>query len=110
MMAEVSLLRWQPHLEAADQAGLSISAYARQHGLSRHTLYMARKALRQRDKAATAPAGRDRFVGVRVSVPPAPSAVSSVEIRVSERVLLRCPQWPDPVWLATLVRTLDQRP
>lgn len=113
-MAEVSLARWQPHLEAAEQAGLSIAEYARQHGLSRHTLYVARQTLRQRSEAVVAPttqpAGRDRFVGVHVSAASVPSVVQAVEIRVSERVLLCCPHWPDPLWLAALVRAVEPRP
>jgi len=37
-MAQIDLKRWRPHLRAAKAAGVSLSKYAREHGLSRHTL------------------------------------------------------------------------
>ena len=44
MIPQVKPSRWKPHLEAAARQGKTIAQYAREHGLSRHTLYAARQA------------------------------------------------------------------
>jgi len=46
MSGKVNLDRWGPHLCAAKQAGMSLTQYAAEHGLSRHTLYAARQMLK----------------------------------------------------------------
>ncbi len=46
MSGKVNLDRWGPHLRAAKQAGMSLTQYAAEHGLSRHTLYAARQMLK----------------------------------------------------------------
>jgi len=42
-MNQVDLKRWRPHLRAAKAAGATLAQYAREHGLSRHTLYAAQR-------------------------------------------------------------------
>lgn len=46
MSGKVNLDRWGPHLLAARREGKSLTEYARDRGLSRHTLYAARQMLR----------------------------------------------------------------
>jgi hypothetical protein len=46
MSGKVNLDRWGPHLQAARREGKSLTEYARDRGLSRHTLYAARQMLR----------------------------------------------------------------
>jgi len=46
-MSQVKLENWRPHILAAQQAKQSLAQYAREHGLSRHTLYVAHKLLKR---------------------------------------------------------------
>jgi hypothetical protein len=77
-LPKVNLARWRPHVLAALQAGQSFAAYAREHQLSRHSLYVAHMHLKaagevaQRRAAATMRPSRtaadaNAFVPVRVS-------------------------------------------
>ena len=43
MIPQVKLSRWKPHLQAAARQGKTLAKYAREHGLSRYTLYAARQ-------------------------------------------------------------------
>ena len=79
MTTRVNLERWRGHIQAAAKRGGTLADYAREHGLSRHTLYVARQQMRR--EAVGAPMrtrGRQRvtaaapFVPVRV----VPDAVS----------------------------------
>lgn len=54
MTPQVKLSRWKPHLRAAERQGKTLSRYAAEHGLSRHTLYAARQALHARAAGASA--------------------------------------------------------
>ena len=47
-MSKVDLKRWGPHLRAAKAAGVTLAQYAREHDLSRYTLYAALRAERDR--------------------------------------------------------------
>lgn len=49
MSGKVNLDRWTPHLAAAKREGKSLTQYARERGLSRHTLYATRQMLRRLD-------------------------------------------------------------
>jgi DNA-binding phage protein len=44
-MPQVKLDHWRQHVLAALHAKQSIAQYAREHGLSRHTLYVAHKLI-----------------------------------------------------------------
>src|SRR6266542_3574741 len=52
-MTKVKLERWRAHLAAARDRGISIARYAREHGLSRFTLYAAQRQWRSEDLAVT---------------------------------------------------------
>jgi hypothetical protein len=85
-MAEVKVERWKPHLEAAKAQGISLAEYARQHGLSRHTLYMTNTELRRSGQAEIKPckpstsnvSKTDAFVPVKIR----PSEASLLSLRV----------------------------
>jgi hypothetical protein len=47
MSGQVNLDRWYPHLAAAKREGKTLSEYAREKGVSAHTLYAARQMLRR---------------------------------------------------------------
>jgi len=47
MSGKVNLDRWTPHLAAARREGKTLAKYARNRGLSPHTLYAARQMLRR---------------------------------------------------------------
>lgn len=97
-MAEVNLERWRVHLEGARRMG-SISRYAREQGLSRHTLYAAQ---RQQKAEAGGRRGRvkrePRFVPVRIA------PLAGVPVRLANGVELRCETWSPELlqWLAGL--------
>lgn len=119
-MNQVDLGRWRPHLRAARAAGMSLARYAREHGLSRHTLYAALRT--ERDQRAMAEAGGERsgrrarstrrawpavvssFVPVAVSLPGARLAV-----RLPNGVALEC-QDLDAALLGALIASLSGLP
>ena len=47
-MSQVKLDHWRPHVLAALQAKQSFAQYAREHSVSRHTLYVAHKLMKAR--------------------------------------------------------------
>lgn len=51
MTGKVNLGRWSPHLAAAQREGKSLKQYARERGLSAHTLYAARQMLPRGERA-----------------------------------------------------------
>lgn len=59
-LPQVNLERWRPHVLAALRSGQSVVAYARDHQLSRHTLYMARMNMRRNGELQVPAAGARR--------------------------------------------------
>lgn len=112
-MGQIDLKRWRPHLRAAKAAGVSLAQHARKHGLSRHTLYAAlraerdRRGTRAKAKSETTPAVRRRsataaFVPVRV-------AGSRLTVRFPSGVALECQDLAG-AGLAELIATLAALP
>lgn len=58
---KVDLARWKPHLEAAKREGMTIARYAKEQGLSRHTLYAASQLLRAAGESGKGERGRKRW-------------------------------------------------
>lgn len=58
-MSQVKLDHWRPHVLAALQAQQSFAQYAREHGVSRHTLYVAHKLMKARGEIAPTLAAPD---------------------------------------------------
>ena len=93
MSGKVNLDRWSPHLAAAKREGKTLTQYARERGLSRHTLYAARQMLRgvrgkpgveRRPRVLRAiakPVADSAFAAVKLSGLCAPSGGSAPRLR-----------------------------
>lgn len=57
-MPQVNLEHWRGHVLAALQADVSFAAYAREHGLSRHTLYSAHRLLKDKGELSAPAKGK----------------------------------------------------
>jgi hypothetical protein len=90
-MSQVDMKRWRPHLRAARVAGVTLAQYAREHGLSRHTLYAALRAERDRKDARAKPLVRARTAKRQLVLAGAsafvPVAVSATPLHVTVRLL-----------------------
>ena len=69
MGKQVDIKRWQAHLDAIERQGMTVARYAREQGISRHTLYAARAmqrsgaakgVTRKQTNAQPGPAGQTR--------------------------------------------------
>ena len=90
MANKVNLARWRKHLKRATARGITLAQYAREHGLSRHTLYAASQqqraeAVAERIEAQPGlqrqgKASRSAFIAVRL-----PEAQSAPE-RAGEQI------------------------
>ena len=72
-MTRVNVERWRAHVKALSESGLNVAQYAEKHGLSRHTMYAARrqiaevaKRMPQSKRTTIARAAQGAFVAVRV--------------------------------------------
>ena len=102
-------------LQGARAEGMTLSDYAKAHGLAIRELYDAVAALRRKGLVPKpVKKSRSRFVAVRV-VPEHASSVASVGLSVPlcrivhvSGCVIECMQWPPPSWLAGLgVRSPD---
>lgn len=76
MVNKVKLARWRKHLKRAAARGITLAQYARENGLSRHTLYAASQQERAETVAERIEAGpglqrkgktpRSAFIAVRL--------------------------------------------
>ena len=90
MANKVNLARWRKHLKRAAARGVTLAQYAREHGLSRHTLYAAsqqRRAEAVAERIEAKPGlqrkdgtARSAFIAVRL-----PEAQSALE-RAGEQI------------------------
>lgn len=69
MKRRINVARWQPHVEEARRRGLSLKAYAAEHGVSLYSLYRASQALREGASGEPHTPG-GKFAAVRVASPP----------------------------------------
>lgn len=104
-MSQVKLDHWRPHVLAALQAQQSFAQYAREHGVSRHTLYVAHKRMKAGGEVAPTvarpkPVTRTAFVPVQVT----PGVSTLLTVRLSNGVVLQFTQVDAPLlqWLASL--------
>lgn len=119
-MGPVGLARWRPHLRAAKVAGVSLARYAREHDLSRHTLYAAMRAERDRrtgdeasDRRPPKRATRVRRLLPAVVSPFVPVAVrrsaARLAVRLPNGVALECQDFDADV-LRVLIASLSALP
>ncbi len=89
---------YQSHMQAAEEAGLSLASYAKSHGISVQCLYSERQRVRSKERKAL-----PSFVRVQDTIDPVlPSAL--LQIRLPNGVSLALPvnQMPLPAILQTL--------
>jgi transposase-like protein len=112
-MTTVKLARWEKHVAAARRQGMPLSHYAREHGISRYTLYAAQRQLRHNGEVTAKRSARQArarpsaapFVAVRI----AGSAPAAVRARLPNGVQLEFGHL-DPGACATLVGMLAALP
>ncbi len=125
MSGKVNLDRWTPHLAAARREGKTLARYARDRGLSPHTLYAARQMLRclngkpaaerwpHASRAANKPVATSAFATVKLSAPSAAllgSALPRLQARLPNGVMLEL-TWggADAALLAVAIQALAGR-
>jgi hypothetical protein len=95
------------HLEKARQEGLSISAYARTHGIPAQRIYDSIARLRRRGLLADLSGKRDKFIAVKITAPPPVSNATVCRMSAPGGLVIECLQWPPRDWLESLTRTPD---
>uniref|UniRef100_UPI003BEEE049 IS66 family insertion sequence element accessory protein TnpA n=1 Tax=Burkholderia arboris TaxID=488730 RepID=UPI003BEEE049 len=72
-------MNWDAHVEAADLAGVTLSSYAREHGLAVQALYQARRRMRDADvrqRTESSPEPASPFVEVKAGAASAVTAAA----------------------------------
>jgi transposase-like protein len=95
---------WAGHVEAARQSGATLVAYAREHGLSSHTMRNWRRKLKAQTGgvgAARAEARPTAFVALKVATPALPHC-GAVTLAIGSDVRLQMNELPPPAWLAEI--------
>ena len=103
--------RWRRLVQQCQRSGLSVRAFCDQQDLSEQSFYWWRRALAQRDAAASGPAAEatpaaPRFVPVHVR-PDEPLTADSVEVLLANGRRLRAGADIPPQRLAALVAALE---
>ena len=89
---------WRKHIAAQQHSGLSIRAYAQQHGLQEPAFYWWRRALRP---AAEASVGAPAFVPVHIE------SKSGIEIVVRHGLIVRVLTDADVAVAVRLIQALE---
>jgi len=95
------------HLEKARQEGLSISAYARTHGIPAQRIFDAVARLRRRGALPDHSVKRGKFIAVKIAPPPSISNATVCRMLTPGGLVIECVQWPPRTWLESLTRTPD---
>jgi hypothetical protein len=95
------------HVEKARQEGLSISAYARTHGIPAQRIYDSIARLRRRGLLPDLSVRRNKFIAVKITPPPPVSNAMVCRMLVPGGLVIECVQWPPRAWLESLTRTSD---
>ena len=99
------------HVERARSAGMSLSDYARAHGVEVRPIYDSMVALRKKGMLTpSAPGTESAFVAVRVRSGSQVSAASPTasggnlicRLRIGA-AMIECAEWPPASWLAQLL-------
>ena len=100
------------HVERARSAGMSLSDYARAHGIEVRPIYDSMAALRKKGMLSTrAPRTESAFVAVRVrsrsevSAPLTPTNSGAnliCRLRIGA-AMIECAEWPPASWLTALL-------
>lgn len=96
---------WSEHVEAAKASGATLLAYAREQGLSVHTMRNWRRKLTGDPLIAAAAARTDAkraaFVALKVATP-VMGHPSGVTLAIGSDVRLQMNELPPPEWLAAV--------
>ena len=94
---------WEPHLVALRASDLTSVAYAREHGLSVHSLGWWRRKLMGRSSTRTAATPVKRksstFVALKVADPMMVRSMN-VTVSIGSDIRLQLSELPPPAWLA----------
>ena len=116
MVNKVNLARWRKHLKRAAVRGITLAQYARENGLSRHTLYAASQQQRVQALAEridvkaglqrNGRTGRSAFIAVRL--PEAQSALESASESIgSKGAAMLQAKLPNGVQIGIEVRSIE---
>jgi len=94
------------HLGKARQEGLSISAYARAHGIPAQRIFDAVARLRRRGALPDHSVKRSKFIAVKIAAPPTDNA-AVCRMLAPGGMVIECLLWPPRAWLESLTRTPD---
>jgi transposase len=94
---------WRRRLQLWRDSGLSVQAFCDRHGLAAPSFYAWRRALKQRDAAAT-------FVPVRVLPDDEPAPAGGVEVVLAGGRRLRVTPGFDPATVRRLLALLEEAP
>ena len=93
------------HLERARGEGLSVSAYARAHGIPAQQIYDTVGRLRRRGDLNDKPSKRrDKFIKVKISASAPLSSTAVCRMLIPGGLVIECLQWPPRSWLVELGR------
>jgi hypothetical protein len=95
------------HLEKARREGLSVSAYARAHGIPAQRIFDATGRLRRRGALPGKSAKSDKFIAVKITTPPPSGLATMCRVMVPGGLVIECQQWPPRSWLDSLTRAPD---
>lgn len=95
---------WRRHVTASQEAGKSMAAYAREHGLSVYALGWWRRKQRLESTPAV-DARAPKFVALKLAEPIA-TRCTSVTVSVGDGVRVQLSELPSPAWLAELSRAM----
>lgn len=93
------------HLEGSRREGLTLSAYARVHGLPVREIYDALAALRRKG-VLPRPGSPSPFVAVRVTAAatsPMARSTPLCRVLIGSAAVFECSEWPPVTWLMTLL-------
>lgn len=102
------------HLEGSRREGVTLSAYARGHGLALREIYDALAALRRKGvlPRPAQPSAQSAFVALRVTpraalagpvVHAAAGGGMICRVLLGGAVVIECAQWPAAAWLSSLL-------
>ena len=95
---------WAGHVEAARQSGTTLVAYAREHGLSWHTMRNWQRKLKGQSAGVGVAQRKARpraFVALKVATPAMPQS-GAVTLAIGSDVRLQLNELPPPAWLAEI--------
>ena len=100
---------WESHVAALNSEAISVSAYAKRHGLSASALYYWRRKLAVVAEATEDVHGAGKFIALRVGDVAAAPSTGGYTLILGSGVRLEMQTLPAPEWLAALGRLAGVR-